>query len=44
MHHQNRGCCLATIISCLPVVSREKGEGKDNDEIGEEMVKRKHVV
>jgi len=21
MYHQNRGCCLATIISCLPVVS-----------------------
>ncbi len=44
MHHHNRGCCLATIISCLPEVSRAKGEGNDNNEIGEEMAKRKHVV
>ena len=45
MHHHNRGCCLATIISCLPVVSRVKGEEKDKDEIGEEeMAKRKRVV
>ena len=45
MHHHNRGCCLATIISCLPAVSRAKGEEKDKDEIGEEeMTKRKHVV
>jgi hypothetical protein len=45
MHHHNRGCCLATIISCLPAVSRAKGEEKDKDEIGEEeMVKRKRVV
>jgi hypothetical protein len=30
MHHHNRGCCLATIISCLPVVSCVNGEaGKD---------------
>ncbi len=47
MHHHNRGCCLATIISCLPAVSRAaKGEEKDKeDEIGEEeMAKRKRVV
>ena len=44
MHHHNRGCCLSTIISCLPAVSWVKGEGKVNDEIREEMVKRKHVV
>ncbi len=46
MHHHNRGCCLTTIISCLPAVSRvKKGEEKDKDEIGEEeMAKRKCVV
>jgi hypothetical protein len=45
VRHHNRGCCLATIISCLPAVSRAKGEEKDKDEIGEEeMTKRKHVV
>jgi hypothetical protein len=27
MNHHNRGCCLATIISCLPVVSSVKDEG-----------------
>ena len=43
MHHHNRGCCLARIISCLPAVSCVKGEGKDNNEIGKEMVKRKRV-
>jgi hypothetical protein len=40
MYHHNRGCCLATIISCLPVVSSVKDEGKDNDD--KEMAKRKH--
>jgi hypothetical protein len=40
MYHHNRGCCLATIISCLPVVSSVKNEGKDND--NKEMAKRKH--
>ncbi len=44
IQHHNSGCCLATIISCLPTVSRVKGEGKDNNEIGEEMEKRKRVV
>ena len=43
MHHHNRGWCLTTIISCLPAVSCVKGEGKDNNEIGKEMVKRKRV-
>ena len=38
------GCCPTTIISCLSAVSRAKGEGKDNDDIGEEMAKRKHVI
>ena len=40
----SRGCCLTTIISCLPVVSSVKGEGNDDNEIGKEMAKRKHVV
>ncbi len=40
MYHHNRGCCLATIISCLLVVSSVKDEGKDND--NKEMAKRKH--
>ena len=45
MHHPNRGGgCLVTIISCLPAVSSAKGEGKDSNEIGEEMAKRKFVV
>jgi hypothetical protein len=45
MHHHNRGCCLTAIISCLPAVSRAKGEEKDRYEIGEEeMAKRKRVV
>jgi hypothetical protein len=39
MYHHNRGCCLATIIVCLPVVSSMKDEGKDNDD--KEMAKRK---
>ena len=43
MHHHNRRCYLTTIISCLPAVSCVKGEGKDNNEIGKEMVKRKRV-
>jgi len=43
MHHPNRGCCLATIISCLPVFSGVKGEGKDNNKIVKEMAKRKYV-
>ena len=43
MHHHNKGCCLATIISCLPAVSCVKGEGKDNNKIGKEMAKRKRV-
>ena len=44
MYHNNRGCCLATIISCLHVVSSVKGEGKDNNKIDKEMVKRKRAV
>jgi hypothetical protein len=40
MYHHNRGCCLATIISCFPVVSSVKDEGKDNDD--KEMAKRKY--
>jgi hypothetical protein len=40
MYHHNGGCCLATIISCLPVVSSVKDESKGND--NKEMVKRKH--
>ena len=44
MHHHNRGCCLATIISCLHAVSSVKGEEKDKDKIGKEMAKRKCVV
>ena len=40
MDHHNRGCCLATIISCLPVVSSMKNGGKDND--NKEMANRKH--
>ena len=43
MHHHNRGCCLATIISCLPAVSCVKGEGKDNSKIGKEIAKRGRV-
>jgi hypothetical protein len=39
MYHHNRGCCLATIISSLPVVSSVKEEGKDNDD--KEVTKRK---
>jgi hypothetical protein len=39
MYHHNRGCCLATIISCLPVVSSVKDEGKDNYD--KEVAKRK---
>ncbi len=39
MYHHNRGCCLATIISSLPVVSSVKEEGKDND--NKEVAKRK---
>ncbi len=39
MYHHNRGCCLATIISCLTVVSSVKDEDKDND--SKEVAKRK---
>jgi hypothetical protein len=39
MYHHNRGCCLATIISCLPVVNSVKEEGEDNG--GKEVAKRK---
>ncbi len=39
MYHHNRGCCLATIISSLPVVSSVKEEGNDNDD--KEVAKRK---
>jgi hypothetical protein len=36
LHHKNRGCCYATIISHLPVPKvkvkvREEKEGGDND-------------
>ena len=31
MYHHDRGCCLTTIISGLPVVSSTKNEGKDNN-------------
>ncbi len=30
MYHHNRGCCLATIIFCLPEVRSVKDEGKDD--------------
>ena len=39
MDHRNRGCCLATIISCLPVVGNMKEEGDDSDR--QEAAKRK---
>jgi hypothetical protein len=39
MYHHNRGCCLATIISCLPEVRSMKDEGKDDG--NNEMAKRK---
>ncbi len=39
MDHHNRGCCLATIISCLPVVGNVKEEGDNGDR--EEAAKRK---
>ncbi len=39
MYNHNRGCCLATIISSLPVVSSVKEEGKDNDD--KEVARRK---
>ncbi len=39
MYHHNRGCCLAKIISCLPVVSSVKDESKDNYD--KEMANRK---
>jgi hypothetical protein len=39
MYHHNRGCCLATIILSLPVVSSMKEESKDNDD--KEVAKRK---
>jgi hypothetical protein len=39
MNHHNRGCCLGTIISCLPVVNSVKEEGDDNDK--KEAAKRK---
>ncbi len=38
MNHHIRGCCLATIISCLPVVNSMKEEGEDND--NKEVAKR----
>jgi hypothetical protein len=31
IYHHYRGCCLATIILSLPVVSSVKEEGEDND-------------
>jgi hypothetical protein len=40
IYHHDRGCCLATIISSLPVVSSVKEEGNDNDD--KEAAKRKH--
>jgi len=40
MYHHNQGCCLATIISCLPEVRSMKDDGKDNG--NNEMAKRKH--
>jgi hypothetical protein len=39
MTHHNRGCCLGTIISCLPVVNSVKEEGDDSDD--KEAAKRK---
>jgi hypothetical protein len=39
MYHHNRGCCLATIILSLPVVSSVNEEGNDNDD--KEVAKRK---
>ncbi len=39
MDHHNRGCCLATIISCLPVVGNVKEESDDSDR--KEAAKRK---
>jgi hypothetical protein len=39
MYHHNKGCCLATIISTLPVVSSMKETGKEND--NKEVAKRK---
>ncbi len=39
MDHHNRGCCFATIISCLSVVGNVKEEGDDSDR--EEAAKRK---
>jgi hypothetical protein len=40
MYHHNRGSCLATIVSSLPVVGSMKEEGKDNDD--NKVAKRKH--
>jgi hypothetical protein len=39
MNYHNRGCCLGTIISCLPVVNSVKEEGDDSD--NKEAAKRK---
>ncbi len=39
MDHYNRGCCLATIISCMPDVGNVKEEGDDSDR--KEAAKRK---
>ncbi len=39
MYHHNWGCCVATIILSLPVVSSMKEEGKVNDD--KEVAKRK---
>ncbi len=39
MDHHNRGCCLATIISCLPTVGNMKEECDNSDR--KEAAKRK---
>ncbi len=39
MNHHYRGCCLGTIISCLPVVNSMKEEGDISDD--KEAAKRK---
>ncbi len=42
MNHHNGGGCLATIISCLPVVGNVKEEGDDSDR--KEAAKRKRDI
>ncbi len=39
INHHDRGCCLGTIISCLPIVNSVKEEGDDSDD--KEAAKRK---